>query len=71
MTEFLELIKATGLLNAILIVCIVMIWREWRKSEERAIAILTDQVKASIDMASKYSSFESAIRGLTDVIKKG
>jgi hypothetical protein len=71
MSEFAELFKLFGLLDGVLVICIVMIWREWRKSEARVFELLQAQISISADTAIKYSSFENAIRGLTEVIKKG
>jgi hypothetical protein len=69
--EFAELTKVIGALDAVLVICIVMVWREWRKAEARIFELLQAQIAMTSDTASKYSAFEGAIRGLTEVIKKG
>ena len=69
--EIPELIKIFGPLDGVMALAIWMIWREWRKSENRTVELLQEQIRMNVETANKYSSFENAIRGLTDVIKKG
>lgn len=67
--ELSDLVKTFGLLDAVLLAGIVAIWREWRKSEAKTIELLHAQITVASDAAIKYSQFEGAIRGLTEVIK--
>jgi len=68
--EWVEFLKVLGPMDGVMAVAIVMVWKEWRKAEAKTIELLQDQLKLAGDAAAKYSSFEGAIRSLTEVIKE-
>jgi hypothetical protein len=68
--DWTQFLKVLGPVDGMLAIAIYFVWREWRKSEERSISLLQDQVRLTAETVAKYSSFEGAIRGLTEVIKK-
>lgn len=69
MIDFNQLIDWFGLLDAVLVIAIIIIWREWRKSEKARIDLLEKHIEVAIKQTSQYASFEGAIKSLTEVLK--
>lgn len=64
-----QLVNLFGLLDAVLIVGIIFIWREWRRSEREVVALLKEQVEVRAQMLTRYASFESVLTELTKFLK--
>lgn len=63
------LASLVGILDALLIFGIVVIWREWRKTEAKVVDLLTKQIKSQSEMIQQYNSFETVLSNLAEVMK--
>ena len=64
-----QLVNLFGLLDAVLIVGIIFIWREWRRAEREVVELLKEQVEVRSQMITRYAAFETVLTELTKFLK--
>lgn len=64
-----EITDLFGPVAGLLFGALIIIWREWRRSERKVIELLEQRATENANMATSYQSFEMVIKELIGVMK--
>ena len=64
-----KLISTFGLLDAVLIIIIVVIFREWRKAENAIVTLLKERIEEGTQRAVQYEAFRTVLQNLAEALK--
>lgn len=68
MTDFSQLADLVGILDAVLIVAIVFVWREWRKAEAKIVEVMEKHNDANLKTIKDYSELRHVLERLVSVV---